>query len=55
MARRFPGHAVTYGVMPLHMRMPWIASLSFGYLSVLSFTRGGDDGIRDSPLVCKAV
>ena len=36
----FPGHAVTYGLMPLHLRMPWVAALSFGYLSILSFTRG---------------
>ena len=35
-----PGHAITYGVCPLHLRMPWVASLSFGYLCLLSFTRG---------------
>ena len=35
-----PGHLVTYGVMPPHLRMPWIAAVSFGYLSLLSFTRG---------------
>ena len=35
-----PGHAVTYGLMPPHLRMVWIASVSFGYLSLLSFTRG---------------
>jgi protein Mpv17 len=35
-----PGHAVTYGVMPPHLRMPWIATVSFGYISLLSLTRG---------------
>jgi len=36
----FPGHAVTYGVMPLHARIPWMAFLSFFYMCVLSLTRG---------------
>lgn len=35
-----PGHAVTYGVMPPHLRMPWIAAVSFGYIALLSVTRG---------------
>ena len=35
-----PGHLVTYGLMPMHLRMTWIAAVSFGYLSLLSFTRG---------------
>lgn len=37
----FPGHAVTYGVMPEHKRIPWIAFLSFFYMCILSLTRGG--------------
>jgi Mpv17 / PMP22 family len=37
----FPGHAVTYGVMPMHKRIPWMAFLSFFYMCVLSYTRGG--------------
>jgi len=36
----FPGHAVTYGVMPQHKRIPWMAFLSFFYMCVLSLTRG---------------
>lgn len=36
----FPGHAVTYGVMPKHKRIPWMAFLSFFYMCVLSMTRG---------------
>ena len=36
-----PGHCVTYGLLPMHLRMPWVAGVSFGYLSLLSFTRGG--------------
>jgi protein Mpv17 len=36
----FPGHAISYGLMPLHLRMPWVATLSFGYLCILSYTRG---------------
>jgi hypothetical protein len=36
----FPGHAVTYGVMPAHKRIPWMAFLSFFYMCILSLTRG---------------
>ena len=36
----FGGHVVTFGLMPMHLRMPWIAAVSFGYLSLLSVTRG---------------
>lgn len=36
-----PGHAVTYGVMPPHKRIPWMAFLSFFYMCILSLTRGG--------------
>ena len=36
----FPGHAITYGLMLVHMKMPWIALVSFGYLCILSFMRG---------------
>jgi hypothetical protein len=36
-----PGHAITYGVMPPHRRIPWMAFLSFFYMCILSFTRGG--------------
>ena len=35
-----PGHAVTYFVMPLHLRIPWVATASAGYVCVLSYTRG---------------
>jgi Mpv17 / PMP22 family len=37
----FPGHAVTYGIMPEHQRIPWMAFLSFFYMCILSLTRGG--------------
>ena len=37
----FPGHVVTYGVMPSHKRIPWMAFLSLFYMIVLSLTRGG--------------
>jgi len=36
----FPGHCVTYGLAPIHLRMPWVATVSFGYLCILSATRG---------------
>ena len=36
----FPGHAVTYGVMKPHQRIPWMACLGFIYMTVLSVTRG---------------
>ena len=35
-----PAHAVTYGIIPTHFRMPWIACVSFGYVGLLSYTRG---------------
>ena len=35
----FPGHIVTFA-LPQHLRMPWIASVSFCYTSILSYTRG---------------
>ena len=40
----FPGHTVTFAVMPPHLRMPWIASVSFHYVGLLSFTRGATEG-----------
>jgi len=36
----FPAHCVTYGMLQPHLRMPWIASVSFAYVCVLSFMRG---------------
>ena len=35
-----PGHIVTYGVMPPAFRLPWTSFLSFGYVGLLSVTRG---------------
>lgn len=35
-----PGHLVTYGLVPVRWRMPWVASVSFGYVALLSVTRG---------------
>ena len=40
----FPCHAVTYGLMPLHLRMPWVALVSFSYVG-LQLTRGDFDAI----------
>jgi hypothetical protein len=37
----FPGHAITYGVMPKHKRLPWMSFLGLFYMIVLSLTRGG--------------
>ena len=42
-----PAHAVTYGFVPVHLRISWIATVSFAYVMLLSFTRGSiqeDDG-----------
>ena len=45
-----PGYTVTYAVVPPHLRMPWIASVSFGYVCLLSFTRGAyADKAADAP------
>jgi hypothetical protein len=46
----FPGHAVTYGVMPPAWRLPWMSILSFGYVMLLSFTRGDMEGPRKPQL-----
>lgn len=35
-----PGHIVTYGLMPPAFRLPWMSFLSFGYVGLLSVTRG---------------
>ena len=35
-----PGHIVTYGLMPPAFRLPWMSCLSFGYVGLLSVTRG---------------
>ena len=35
-----PAHSAVFAVAPLHLRMPAIACVSFGYLSFLSCTRG---------------
>ena len=35
-----PGHIVTYGMMPPAFRLPWMSCLSFGYVGLLSVTRG---------------
>jgi protein Mpv17 len=35
-----PAHCVTYGLCPVHLRISWMASVSFSYVMLLSFTRG---------------
>lgn len=35
-----PGHFVTYFLAPQHLRVPWAASVSFGYVCILSRIRG---------------
>ena len=35
-----PGHCVTYGVLTPPLRLPWIACMSFVYVTILSFARG---------------
>lgn len=35
-----PGHLVTYGLLPPQFRLPWMSVLSFGYVGLLSATRG---------------
>ena len=44
-----PGHVVTYTCVPPHLRMPWIAAASFGYVCALSATRGKYDVVVDMP------
>lgn len=35
-----PAQTITFGIMPLHLRLPWIAAVSFGWCGVLSFMHG---------------
>lgn len=35
-----PGHCVTYFLMPIHLRVPWVATASFFYVCLLSYMRG---------------
>ena len=51
----FPGYGLTYGVMPVHLRMPTIAAVSFGYVCLLSFTRGAYNSDSDSATAVKMV
>lgn len=37
-----PGHVVTYFLLPIHLRLPWVATASFSYLSLLSYLRGSE-------------
>ena len=39
----FPTHAVTYALVPIHLRMPWVACVSFGYVGLVSMMRGAFD------------
>ena len=34
------GAQVVFGFLPVHLRMPGVAAISFGYVCLLSFTRG---------------
>lgn len=38
-----PSHFINFTFMPMHMRIPWVASTSFFYSVVLSYMRGGHD------------
>ena len=44
-----PSHALIYGFCPLHLRMPAVAGVSFGYVGLLSYTRGKPDDDSTSP------
>ena len=51
----FPGYGLTYGVMHVHHRMHTIAAVSFGYVCLLSFTRGAYNSDSDSATAVKMV
>lgn len=38
-----PGIAITFGIMPLHLRLPFIAALSFFWVCILSYYHGQYD------------
>ena len=33
-----PAHIITFGLMPTHLKVPWILTISFGYTMLLSYT-----------------
>ena len=42
-----PSHFINFTFMPMHMRVPWVATTSFFYAMVLSGMRGGDKNILE--------
>jgi len=36
----FPAQSVTFGLMPMHLRLPWVAFISFFFTACLSWWRG---------------
>lgn len=36
-----PSHIINFTFMPMHLRIPWVATTSFVYCMVLSYMRGG--------------
>ena len=35
-----PGHVIAYALVPIHLRIPFMATISFGYVCWLSASRG---------------
>ena len=36
----YPANLITFGFMPVHLRVPWIACVSFAWIVILSLVRG---------------
>ena len=43
-----PGMWITFQIMPMHLRLPWIAGLSFFWVMILSYYSGDYDRDKDN-------
>jgi hypothetical protein len=45
-----PSHLINFTIMPMHLRIPWVASTSFFYSIVLAYMRGGSGHSEPHPV-----
>ena len=43
-----PSTIINFSIMPMHLRIPWVASTSLIWTCIISYMRGGDDTEMDS-------
>ena len=45
-----PSHFINFTIMPMHLRIPWVASTSFFYSIILAYMRGGSGHSEPHPV-----